>query len=588
NGPKTINKVGEGILTIAGSAGFTGDLNASQGIVIIPDSVPNISGITGEGIVIGSVNVKAGGHVDPGYNGVGTLLVEGITINGDPANKTQFNMEGDATGFDQLFVFGQDKLHLNGEAVINLTNLGGVTNGEYVLIDYLSTPISDTDFQKLSLAAPIFSGFNASLVHDTDGTQIRLRLEGTPPPQWNIDADGNWNNLANWDPGVIPDGPTASANFFGKITAPRTVTLDGSRTVAQLNFSNMNSYTIASDGAGSTLTLGSATNNAVINVNMGSHVISAPVAMNGEVIMNISGGSALAMTGGLSIAAGKTATMLSGGTLEVGGPQNHGAGAVLNVRAGRVKFNSNAGNPASAAAAASAALTINVSGEGSSVVLNSDQDVASIRVDFDGTGNQSFDLASPPGPGQFRSVRVYASDLASAKTSLYGAIRTANVAGAPSATDGIYDSGLVTHFGMKLGIAQAVDAHGDSYILMRPTRTGDLNLDGAVTISDFIDLAANFNQGNATWDQGDMNYDGAVTISDFIDLASNFNGTYAGGAGAIGAEDQLTLARFASSVGVDPSIIGSAVPEPATLGLLSVGGMLLGGRRRRSARCCEA
>jgi hypothetical protein len=273
--------------------------------------------------------------------------------------------------------------------------------------------------------------------------------------------------------------------------------------------------------------------------------------------------------------------MTSGGTLEIAGAQNHGAGALLDVRAGIVKFNSNAGTPASAAAAATAALSVNVSGEGTLVMLNSDQDLASIRVDFDQSGNQSFDLASPTSPGAFRSVRVYASDLASAKTSLYGAIRTANVFGAPSLTDGIYDSGLVTHFGMKLGIAQLVDAHGDDYILMRPTRTGDLNLDGVVTISDFIDLASNFNHTDTTWQEGDVNYDGQVTISDFIDLASNFNGSYAGSIGPINAEDQQLLASFASSIGVDPSIIGSAVPEPGVIGLLGGSALLLALRRRR-------
>jgi len=135
---------------------------------------------------------------------------------------------------------------------------------------------------------------------------------------------------------------------------------------------------------------------------------------------------------------------------------------------------------------------------------------------------------------------------------------------------------------MKLGIAQLVDDHGDNYILMRPTRTGDLNLDGVVTISDFIDLASNFNRTDVTWQEGDLNYDGQVTISDFIDLASNFNGTYAGSTGAISAGDQLALASFASSVGVDPSIIGSEVPEPAMIGLLSGAAMLLAARRRRA------
>src|SRR5207237_9707384 len=113
------------------------------------------------------------------------------------------------------------------------------------------------------------------------------------------------------------------------------------------------------------------------------------------------------------------------------------------------------------------------------------------------------------------------------------------------------------------------------------TRIGDLNLDGAVTISDFIDLASNFNGTNKTWQEGDLNNDGSVTISDFIDLASNFNGTYAGSLGPINAEDQLTLASFASSIGVDPSIMGSAVPEPASLTVLALGAVGLMQRRRR-------
>src|SRR5258707_9062207 len=93
-------------------------------------------------------------------------------------------------------------------------------------------------------------------------------------------------------------------------------------------------------------------------------------------------------------------------------------------------------------------------------------------------------------------------------------------------------------------------------------------LDGRVTTSDFIDLASNFNTiGTATWQEGDLNYDHNVTISDFIDLASNFNSSYTGSAGAVSAADLQTLANFASSIGVDPGVIGSAVPEPGTLGL---------------------
>jgi hypothetical protein len=100
-----------------------------------------------------------------------------------------------------------------------------------------------------------------------------------------------------------------------------------------------------------------------------------------------------------------------------------------------------------------------------------------------------------------------------------------------------------------------------------------LNLDGIVTISDFIDLASNFNKTNMTWQEGDLNYDGSVTISDFIDLASNFNGNYSGEIFPISAEDSKALTDFASAHGV-------SVPEPATLGLLMLSATT-GMRRRR-------
>ncbi|HEV8606849.1 MAG TPA: right-handed parallel beta-helix repeat-containing protein [Tepidisphaeraceae bacterium] len=77
-------------------------------------------------------------------------------------------------------------------------------------------------------------------------------------------------------------------------------------------------------------------------------------------------------------------------------------------------------------------------------------------------------------------------------------------------------------------------------ILVRPALVGDLNLDNQVTISDFIDLASNFNS-SGTWVNGDLNYDDVISISDFIDLASNFNQVFTPAAPAFAAASEAIV-----------------------------------------------
>ena len=52
-------------------------------------------------------------------------------------------------------------------------------------------------------------------------------------------------------------------------------------------------------------------------------------------------------------------------------------------------------------------------------------------------------------------------------------------------------------------------------------------------LADFITVAANFGKTGATWADGDMNYDQQVTIADFIDTAAHFNQSLAGEADPI-------------------------------------------------------
>jgi fibronectin-binding autotransporter adhesin len=112
------------------------------------------------------------------------------------------------------------------------------------------------------------------------------------------------------------------------------------------------------------------------------------------------------------------------------------------------------------------------------------------------------------------------------------------------------------------------------------TLLGDANLDHKVNGSDFILMAANFNDSVTNgWDKGDFNYSNAVNGDDFVLLADNFNDFAS--QSAVSAADLAALDAFASANGISLA----SVPEPASLGLLTLGtAAALTRRRRRPAR----
>jgi len=146
---------------------------------------------------------------------------------------------------------------------------------------------------------------------------------------------------------------------------------------------------------------------------------------------------------------------------------------------------------------------------------------------------------------------------------------------------GIISSTAQTNPAYGIGYADSADpgnpanlASGQIEVMY--TLLGDANLDEKVNGIDFNLMATNFNQSvTAGWDKGDFNYDGKVNGNDFVLLADNFN--QFAGQSAVSAADMAALQEFAAANGISLN----SVPEPASLGVLTLAAVGTLTRRRR-------
>jgi len=95
----------------------------------------------------------------------------------------------------------------------------------------------------------------------------------------------------------------------------------------------------------------------------------------------------------------------------------------------------------------------------------------------------------------------------------------------------------------------------------------DFDLDGDIDLDDFDILASNLfsefddaTAERAAYLGGDLNLDGEVQVDDFLEFRELF---------------------AAAPNGMDASALPAAIPEPASAALLTLGGLIVGGRRRR-------
>lgn len=106
---------------------------------------------------------------------------------------------------------------------------------------------------------------------------------------WNVNAAGGWENSSNWSGGTIPNGVGDVANFSLDISAARTVSLNGDRTIGQITIGDPTTaffaYTIGSGTPTSARLIFDQTGTAAATLsfpvvaNTAANTISAPVLL---------------------------------------------------------------------------------------------------------------------------------------------------------------------------------------------------------------------------------------------------------------------------------------------------------------------
>jgi len=122
----------------------------------------------------------------------------------------------------------------------------------------------------------------------------------------------------------------------------------------------------------------------------------------------------------------------------------------------------------------------------------------------------------------------------------------------------------------NFGGTNNVDAHS---ILITAAFKGDANLDGVVDIQDLTDVANHWQQSVTDWSQGDFDNSNFVDIQDLTAVANNWQAGVGGGGAGGGQSFNDALAQISN-------FKPAAIPEPASLALLTFGATLLRRRRR--------
>lgn len=335
-----LTKKGAGTLTLAEANLFSGDSAVSAGKLMVTNASGSATGsgavtvaaggsIGGTGIVSGVVTVATGGAIQPGGS-VGEITLGGLNLTSGSVVDLEFG-----TGNDQIDVTATDGLTLNG-GTINLYQEGTTTPftalGTYDLITFQGA-VQGSGLPSLTIGNPQ-PGLDYSL--DVVGNVVKLTIApGGLVTNWIEDGGGNWTDAGSWS-STIPGSQGDSALFnTNLLSGPATIDLNAARTVGSVIFESIaNSYTLA-PGTGGSLVFDNGGDDSVLGVLAGEHIISAPVALSSDLVVNMAAPSdAVTLSGGISGVGGLA--MNGSGTLELSGINAATGG--ISINNGTIEF----------------------------------------------------------------------------------------------------------------------------------------------------------------------------------------------------------------------------------------------------------
>ena len=543
--------------------------NANSGTINVAASAMGVSLVL-DGVGVGLVN---SGTINLSTNaaisGTGTLVNKptGIINAGQSTISSGLNNQGQINvGVGDLSVTlpfaNSGNIALQGNAL----NGGSISNtGSIIGAGTVSNPITNAG--------------NISVVVSGQMTLAGFVLNQAAG-QMNVGAATTMTANLSDNSGVInvSAGGTFSASAFtnsGPVNIGGTLDTDGITNTGPITYSggaSIDSFGPIINNAGGAIALGAGGPTVVFYDNITHNpgaALTIAAGATANFLGNITGGGNATNAGTINFNSGKTYTL---GNLSGGGSTVLFEGAQLS--AARI-------NQSSLTLNASGTLAASVSIAPAATAGTQTSKVNSLVIAGGSAPAARLDLANTNLVVDYTGVSPIATIRAQVRSGF-------NAPGTPWTGNGITSSTAAAGGGTALGYAEAsvalalsgtdtttwfgqtVDA---TSVLIRFTKAGDADLDGAVGFPDLVKVAQHYgdSSGNRIWYDGDFNYDGNIDFSDLVIVAQNYGTSLP--APPVGALSAGFMADFAAA--------RESVPEPGVAGFAVAGALSFLARRRR-------